>query len=144
MLSFFLFLSFFSLIGIAIGMLSLLLQMGWYFLLAAGRWRMFEKMGEPGWKGLIPFYADYTLYKNCWQANGFWIALAAAVIAYAVGEGFLAFVASLILTAMDTRLYWELSRKFGHGLLFTIGLALFNPFFVLYLGFGPDSCWRYR
>ncbi|MBQ9346358.1 MAG: hypothetical protein IJT94_03330 [Oscillibacter sp.] len=144
MLSFFLFLSFFSLIGLAIGMLALLLQIGWYLLLAVGRWRMFEKMGEPGWKGLVPFYADYTLYKNCWQTTGFWVALAAAFIAYTAGKGFLASAASLVLTAMDARLCWELSRKFDHGLLFAIGLVLFNPFFVLYLGFGPDSCWRYR
>ena len=35
----------------------------------------------------------------------------------------------------------RVSRAFGHGIPFAIGLTLFHPLFVLYLGFGPD---RYR
>jgi len=37
----------------------------WYLLLAIGRWQMFEKMGQPGWKGFIPVYSDYILYGSC-------------------------------------------------------------------------------
>ena len=37
----------------------------WYLMLAFGRWQMFEKMGQPGWKGFIPIYSDYVLYGSC-------------------------------------------------------------------------------
>ena len=37
----------------------------WYLMLALGRWQMFEKMGQPGWKGFIPIYSDYILYGSC-------------------------------------------------------------------------------
>ena len=52
-------------VGLAIGTTALFLALGWYILLAIGRWRIFEKMGEPGWKGFIPVYADYILYGRC-------------------------------------------------------------------------------
>jgi len=42
---------------------------------------------------------------------------------------------------MEASLALRVSRSFGHGIPFALGLMLLNPLFVLYLGFGPD---RYR
>ena len=30
-------------------------------------WKIFQKMGEPGWKALIPFYGPYILFKRVWD-----------------------------------------------------------------------------
>ena len=127
-----------GLAGLAVGTFSRLVELAWLVLLLAGRWRMFEKMREPGWEGLIPLYADYILYKKCWETTAFWVAIVATVAASVLGQGFLASAASLVVTVVDAKLCWELSRRFGHGILFAVGLVLFNPIFVLYLGFGPD------
>ena len=46
-----------------------------FFFIATGilrlvtAWKVFEKYGEPGWKGLIPFYSDYIEYGKVWSAN---------------------------------------------------------------------------
>ena len=59
------------------------LIMGCYFLiiflsLAAAalvyvsRWHIFKKMGMPGWKGIIPYYGDYMLFKTVWTTKAFW------------------------------------------------------------------------
>ena len=127
------------------GTASVLLALVWYLLLAVGRWRMFEKMGVAGWKGLIPIYADYILYGRCWTGAFFWVSLAAALVSGAGGRqehpGFLVSAAGTLGSVLDAILCWKVSRAFGHGLLFTVGLILLNPIFCLYLGFGPD---RYR
>ena len=31
----------------------------WYIIMAVGLWKMFEKAGEPGWIGFVPFYNQY-------------------------------------------------------------------------------------
>ena len=125
------------------GAASVILALIWYLLLALGRWRMFEKMGEPGWKGLIPIYADYILYGRCWQPMLFWVSLVAAIVSGIGGNqehpGFLISIAGTLGSVLDAMLCWKVSKAFGHGILFTLGLILLNPIFTLYLGFGPDA-----
>ena len=133
--------------GLAFGAMYIVAAILWYILLALGRWRMFEKMGQPGWKGFIPVYADYVLYDACWQTTFFWISLVAAIICGIAGDGdrsFIVSVAGMIGTVFDAILCLRLSRSFGHSILFAIGLILFNPLFVLYLGFGPDRYYRIK
>lgn len=113
----------------------------WYLLLALGRWQMFEKMGQPGWKGFIPIYSDYILYGSCWQTAFFWIALAASTICAIGGadsRSMLVSLAGAVGTTLEFLLALRISRSFGHGIPFALGLTLLNPLFVLYLGFGPD------
>ena len=117
----------------------------WYLLLALGRWQMFEKMGQPGWKGFIPIYSDYVLYGSCWQTAFFWVALAAsAICAFAGADSQSAFVslAGIVGGVLEAFLALRISRSFGHGVLFAVGLMLAEPLFILYLGFGPDRYYR--
>ena len=51
--------------ALALGTIYIGAMLIWYLLLAIGRWQMFEKMGQPGWKGFIPVYSDYILYGSC-------------------------------------------------------------------------------
>ena len=59
------------------------LIMGCYFLIIylsfaataliyISRWHIFKKMGMPGWKGIIPYYGDYMLFKTVWTTKAFW------------------------------------------------------------------------
>ncbi len=131
--------------ALALGTLYIFGMLFWYLLLALGRWQMFEKMGQPGWKAFIPIYSDYVLYGSCWETAFFWIALAAsAVCAFGGADSgsMLVSLAGVIGAALEFLLSLRVSRAFGHGIPFAIGLTLFNPLFVLYLGFGPDRCRR--
>ncbi len=41
----------------------------------AAVWKMFRAAGEGGWKVLIPFYGQYTMYKITWNRGIFWVIL---------------------------------------------------------------------
>ena len=41
-------------------------------LVYVSRWHIFKKMGMPGWKGIIPYYGDYMLFKTVWTTKAFW------------------------------------------------------------------------
>ena len=56
-------------------------------------------------------------------------------------QSFLVSLAGLVGGVLEAFLALRVSRAFGHGVLFALGLLLAQPLFVLYLGFGPD---RYR
>lgn len=117
----------------------------WYILLVVANWRIFTKAGEAGWKSIIPIYNSYILYKICWKTSVFWITLLIAVlgavltnipvmIAAIIGSilGFAVGVISII------QLY-KLSKAYGHGVGFTIGLIFLNPIFMLILGLGGSQ-----
>jgi len=124
------------------GMVGLLLSLAWYvFILVAG-WKLFEKAGEPGWKSLIPIYSSYILYKISWKTSMFWIYLACIVAGGFMGAfansvlvsiSSLFSLASFVLMIIQT---YKLSKAFGHGGGYTVGLLLLRPIFILILGFG--------
>lgn len=100
-------------------MISLIL----YVLTVIGLWKIFEKLGEAGWKSLIPIYNLIVLLQllkwDLWKIVLFIIPLV-----------------NLFFTFM---LWWDLSKKFGKGAGFAIGI-LFLPFiFIPILGFGAGS-----
>ena len=130
--------------ALALGALYIGVMLFGYLLLALGRWQMFEKMGQPGWKGFIPIYSDYVLYGSCWETTFFWVALIASAVCAIGGadsRSLLVSLAGIVAGVMEASLALRVSRSFGHGFLFALGLMLLNPLFVLYLGFVPD---RYR
>ena len=45
----------------------------WFIIGAIGLWKMFEKAGEPGWIGIIPFYRDYKLCEKVMNNPWYWV-----------------------------------------------------------------------
>ena len=37
------------------------------------RWFIFKKMGMPGWKGIIPYYGEWLLFREVWTTKMFWV-----------------------------------------------------------------------
>ena len=115
----------------------------WYVLQAIARWKLFGKMGEAGWKGFIPLYSDYILFRDCWDAVYFWVMLALAVLASIVeSTGRMDWLVSLLGLAsciLTIGALYKIARAFGRGIGFTLGLIFFNPIFLLILGFGQDE-----
>ena len=89
-------------------------------LLIIAQWKIFEKAGEAGWKSLIPFYNMYILYKIAW-GNG-WLFLLTIIPIVGI-------VAGIVVEV-------KLSKAFGQGGGFAVGLILLPNVFQLILGFG--------
>ena len=127
-----------------------------WVLTIVAQWKIFTKAGEKGWKAIIPVYSTYVLFKLVWQTKWFWLTLVGAVvfsILYSVAMGLIvagASVAGVILmilsiiviiavAVMEIILYINLSKAFGHGGGFAVGLILLNTIFILILGFGKSQ-----
>ncbi len=86
-------------------------------------WRIYAKAGEPGWAAIVPFYGSYVLYKICW-GNG-WL--------------FLLLLIPFVNAVVGIITLYKLSKVFGHGVPFTLGLVFFHFIFFCILGFGPNE-----
>ena len=130
-----------------LGGIYLIFALVWWILQIIANWNIFTKAGEAGWKSLIPIYGDYVSYKIAWQTSYFWLSFILGIVASYVSSAnlnesiFLTVIATLlrIVIAMINIMYCiKLSRAFGHGIGFAIGLILLQPIFLLILGFGSD------
>jgi len=104
-----------------VSVLSLLFGFALLFVALAASWKIFAKAGQPGWAALIPFYNIVVLLKIVGRPT-WWLLLWFVPVVNVV--------ISLILTH-------DLSRAFGKGIGFTLGLIFLGPIFILLLAFGP-------
>lgn len=125
---------------------SVLAVVIFYVLVAVAQWRIFTKAGEAGWKGIIPLYNLYIQYKLTWDTKMFWyliaVNLASSVLSF-IASGFLIAIVTFILSLAGVVILimglHKLSKAFGHGAGFTLGLIFLNPIFLLILGFGSSQ-----
>ena len=115
-----------------------------YIITALGYCKMFKKAGEPGWKGLVPFYNKYILYKISWRTNMFFIWLVLD-IAFAVLNRFrgdnmiltlLAIVVGIAGIVIDAKSCGRVSKAYGRGLGTAVGLFFLPVIFSWILGLG--------
>lgn len=121
----------------------------WYVIQVIAHWRIFTKGGEAGWKSIIPFYNEYTLYKLCWQTKFFWINIIAGFISSFLycysqpGDNSVLSSIAAVLVLVSIVIYVmrqnKLSKSFGHGVVFTLGLIFLDPIFKLILGLGSSQ-----
>lgn len=88
--------------------------------LIAAIWKTFEKAGQPGWAAIVPIYNLYIMVKMVGKP-GYWVVLMLIPI---VNYIFLIWTYNLI------------SKSFGKGVGFTLGLIFLSPIFWMILGFG--------
>ena len=141
--------------------ISSIFSMAMAILMIIAQWRIFEKAGEKGWKAIIPVYNVYILFKIAWKKSWFWINLALSAVAgilytvavicltfasvdsgigVAVGGilliiSMMLFIAPMVISIIS---YVKLSKAFGHGGGFAVGLIFLNFIFMLILGFGSS------
>lgn len=128
----------------------LIFAIAWYILQVIAHWKIFIKAGIPGWKALIPLYNTYLEYQMTWSVNAFFSMLILSAIALVLRmfnpqddpNMILSAVISIVQLAVSFITIMQihkLSKSFGHGAAFTIGLVLLNPIFKLILGFSNDE-----
>lgn len=111
--------------GAAAGLMALLgvywmVYMVILVLMIVAMWKIFTKAGEEGWKSIIPIYNMIVLLKIVGRP-WWWLLLWFVPIAQLV-------VAIIVCN--------DLSKSFGQGMGFTLGLIFLNTIFMLILGFG--------
>ena len=127
----------------------------WYVIILIARWRVFDKAGIAGWKSLIPIYSDYCTYKISWSTAFFWLFLVMSLASgYFSGRistltengdeipvliSLMSTIVGLVVTVVNLVMNIKLAQKFGHGVLFGLGLTFLTPLFTLILGLGSSE-----
>lgn len=119
-------------------------------LMIVAWWKIFNKAGEKGWKAIIPVYNSYTMYKVSWKTSIWWIVLALSIVC-GIGAAILAssttaspsviglilyYAAAIATLVIQIIFYVKLSKAFGKGAGFAVGLIFLNVIFILILAFG--------
>ena len=103
-----------------------------------GKWKVFKKAGEPGWKALIPIYNTYTQCEIT-GISPWWLVV--ILIFYFLGSIFEPFkllgeIASIyffVIISIST------ARSFGKSDAFGVGLIFLTPIFSMILGFDTSK-----
>lgn len=86
-------------------------------------WKIFVKADVAGWKSIIPIYNAICLCKITWGTGWIFLALCVPFVNFVI----------LIMTLH------KLSKSFGKGVGFTLGLIFLSPIFLLILAFGKSE-----
>ena len=142
---------------------NVIISLAFIALAIIAYWRIFVKAGEAGWKAIIPFYNAYTAMKLFWKTSIFWICIGLAIGSYIGGFmagygisalaiyggggnaavmviGFiLAFGCGITAFVLEIMFLNRVSKAFGHGAGFTVGLVFLNFIFILILAFSKSE-----
>ena len=94
-----------------------------YAILVIPYWVIFTKAGQEGWPALIPIYSTYILLKVIGRP-GWWLLL---------------FLIPFVNVVIYIIMMNDLSKSFGHGVGFTLGLLFLSIIFVYILAFGSST-----
>jgi hypothetical protein len=95
-----------------------------------GMWKDFEKAGQPGWAAIIPVYNLVVMFRLGGQSGWFALAILLNLIPLIGG---LAWLGIIIWNHIN------ISKRFGNGVGFALGLVFLAPIFWLILGFGSSK-----
>ena len=117
----------------------------------AALWRIFTKAGYTGWKSLIPVYSLYLLFKIAGKPSSFTVVFILAIVntflniisMYFKNDDSrfillaiwgIAIILSIVMAIIYIDYSHSLSKAFGHGIAFALGLVFLEPLFILILG----------
>lgn len=134
-----------------------------WILTIIASWKIFKKAGEPGWKAIIPIYNLYIMYKIVGMAGWFWANVVITIVMCVVlsVSGYnpsvmddaqltayfsnnlgvvIGLVLCMIFAIVVQVLYsYRMSKAFGHGAGYAIGLFFLPFIFWLVIGFGQSK-----
>lgn len=108
-------------------------------LMIVSYWKIFTMAGQSGWKIFIPVYNSYIMYKICWKPLWFFILLGvpvlSGIISCVTDAVWLGGIISSPVPVIRLMKTIKLSRVFGHGVGFAIGLFFLPVVFYPILAF---------
>lgn len=113
-------------------------------------WKLFKKVGIPGWKALIPVYSEYLMFKIVGMRCA--VLLVIPSTAYTIFDMIFSdykklpnyiiisvIVLVVIMTVIDIIKAIKLGKAFGKKKGFIVGLILLGPIFEIILGMGKSK-----
>ncbi len=144
---------------IAIVVLFMLAMLAFAVFEICAMWRVYEKLGKPGWACLVPIYSAYVLFDAVWDNSAF-LRYIGVSFGYGIVSGIMsatsdpnnpplilsliALAIAIYLFVMAVGLYRRLAEAFGRGTGFTVGLVLLPAIFFPILAFSDDEQNGYR
>ena len=92
-----------------------------------GLWMMFQKMNEPGWKAIIPFYNQYILCEKTMRNPWYWVRLFIVIIPVI---GWIAYF------YFKYQIGKAVAKSFGQAESWAWGYTFLEPVFYCITGFG--------
>lgn len=110
----------------------------------AGKWKVYGKLGMPGWYSIVPVYADYKLCERVHRGDGTRTFSMAYLIVLICSWVFcwvdtVGILLALVQLVMNIIVLNDLARTFGKETGYTIGLVIFGFVFWTMLGFGSSE-----
>jgi len=100
--------------------ISVVLSIALCVLMFVAMWKIYSKAGQPGWAILVPIY-NIIVFLRIVNKPWWWLLL------------FLIPIVNFVLMIIVIH---RLSKSFGNGVGFTLGLIFLSFIFMLILGFG--------
>ena len=104
-------------------------------LMTIANWFVFKKIGKKGWESLIPFHSTFVLYESVGLCPAWLLLILYGGIIPIIG-GIAVFIAAIALAIIYKI---KLSKAFGHGAGFAVGLILLPVVFYPILAFGSSK-----
>lgn len=110
----------------------------------AGKWKVYGKLGMPGWYSIVPVFADYKLCERVHRDDGTRTFLMAYLIVLICSWVFclvdtVGILLALAQLVMNIIVLNDLSNAFGKETAYTIGLAIAGFIFWTMLGFDSSE-----
>lgn len=110
----------------------------------AGKWKVYGKLGMPGWYSIVPVYANYKLCERVHRGDESKTFLMAYLIVLICSWVFcwvdtVGWLLALVQLVMNIIVLNDLSHAFGKETGFTIGLAIAGFVFWTMLGFDSSE-----
>lgn len=110
----------------------------------AGKWKVYGKLGMPGWYSIVPVFADYKLCERVHRGDESKTFLMAYLIVLICSWVFcwvdtVGWLLALVQLVMNIIVLNDLSHAFGKETGNTIGLAIAGFIFWTILGFGSSE-----
>ena len=127
------------------GLVCLFLWAAWL----AGMWRVFVKLGRPGWTCLVPIWSNWQLGRAVGPrplAIAYAAAAAAACLTFSAErlDNVFLLVSFGLFLLTHLAVYYLLSRAFGRGVGYALGLAVLPFLFVPFLALSDDEATPYE
>ena len=101
---------------------------------------LFDKLGKKKWLAIVPFVSEYIIIKSFMNKKAFWIFMPSYIIYLVccnlesnVLVSILYLISLAIVSIIIVDLYDKILKCFGANTLYSFGLILLYPVFMIYL-----------
>ena len=123
--------------GGAAAALFFLFDIALYVATGIGLYGTFRKAGQPGWAGFVPIYNIYIMLKVAGRPTSWtWFVLAPILTFWLLPLYLVVMIGIIVVSVIVLN---DVSKSFGKGGGFTVGLVLLPVVFFNILGYGKSS-----